>query len=115
MTREDLIRLAATAIDDLESEHDVELGYPPDQIAERRGNIEQWFPMAEAVVAALERAQVLLIDGVDVARGADCGPAHRDGCPHSLVDAEGTCQMCGREGIERIQSAAQSDGGDGHG
>ena len=32
-------------------------------------------------------------------------------CPHSLVNAENVCQMCGRENIELLQSAAHIDGG----
>lgn len=30
-------------------------------------------------------------------------------CPHSLVSAEGVCQMCGREGIDRIQVTDRYD------
>jgi len=31
-------------------------------------------------------------------------------CPHSLVNAKGTCQMCGQRRIQRLQSSARIDG-----
>ena len=31
-------------------------------------------------------------------------------CPHSLVSAKGTCQMCGRRRVDQRQVAAQFDG-----